>query len=156
MKKITDILQEKNVKVNSLPENIQSAIENSINLFDDIQNLEATLTDESTDEEKAEFVEMKDTHEEFNESIVGAIENFQKETEVKKKAEKKNEERQKAREAALKKLEEDAKKPEAERRPPEFGSEKDFQLNQALNQLKGLPVKVSTTLAECKDAKKDK
>jgi hypothetical protein len=92
MKKITDILQEKNVKVNSLPENIQSAIENSINLFDDIQNLEATLTDESTDEEKAEFVEMKDTHEEFNESIVGAIENFQKETEVKKKAEKKNEE----------------------------------------------------------------
>ena len=92
MKKITVILQEKNVKVNSLPENIQSAIENSINLFDDIQNLEATLTDESTDEEKAEFVEMKDTHEEFNESIVGAIENFQKETEVKKKAEKKNEE----------------------------------------------------------------
>jgi hypothetical protein len=92
MKKITDILQEKNVKVNSLPENIQSAIENSINLYDDIQNLDATLTDESTEEEKFELVEMKDTHEEFNESIVGAIENFQKETEAKKKAEKKNEE----------------------------------------------------------------
>jgi hypothetical protein len=30
MKKITVILQEKNVKVNSLPENIQTAIENSI------------------------------------------------------------------------------------------------------------------------------
>jgi carboxyl-terminal processing protease len=70
--------------------------------------------------------------------------------------EKKSEARKLAREEALKKLEEDAKKPEAERRPPEFGSAKDFQLNQALNQLKGLPVKVSTTLAERKDAKKDK
>jgi carboxyl-terminal processing protease len=56
----------------------------------------------------------------------------------------------------LKKLEADTKKPESERRPPEFGSAKDFQLNQALNQLKGLPVKVSTTLAELKDTKKDK
>ena len=70
--------------------------------------------------------------------------------------EKKSEARKLAREEALKKLEEDAKKPEAERRPPEFGSAKDFQLNQALNQLKGLPVKVSTTLAERKDTKKDK
>ena len=33
MKKITVILQEKNVKLNSLPENIQTAIENSINLL---------------------------------------------------------------------------------------------------------------------------
>jgi carboxyl-terminal processing protease len=71
-------------------------------------------------------------------------------------AEKKNEERQKAREEALKKLEADAKKPESERRPPEFGSAKDFQLNQALNQLKGLPVKASATLAERKEPKKDK
>jgi len=71
-------------------------------------------------------------------------------------AEKKNEERQKAREEAMKKLEADAKKPESERRPPEFGSPKDFQLNQALNQLKGLPVKVSATLAERKVEKKDK
>jgi len=92
MKKITVILQEKNVKVSSLPENIQTAIENSINLYDDIQNLDATLTEESTEEEKFELVEMKDTHEEFNESIVGAIENFQKETEAKEKAEKKKEE----------------------------------------------------------------
>jgi len=71
-------------------------------------------------------------------------------------AEKKNEERQKAREEALKKLEAEAKKPESERRPPEFGSDKDFQLNQALNQLKGLPVKVSATLAARKEEKKDK
>lgn len=92
MKKITVILQEKNVKINNLPENIQSAIRNSISLYEDIETLEATLTEESTDEEKDEFIDMKDTHEEFNESIVGAIENFQKETEVKKKAEKKNQE----------------------------------------------------------------
>jgi carboxyl-terminal processing protease len=71
-------------------------------------------------------------------------------------AEKKNEERQKAREEALKKLEAEAKKPESERRPPEFGSPKDFQLNQALNQLKGLPVKASATLAERKEPIKDK
>lgn len=89
MKKITVILQEKNVKINSLPENIQTAIDNSISLFEDIETLESTLTEESTDEEKAEFAEMKETHEEFNESIVGAIENFQKETEAKKEAEKK-------------------------------------------------------------------
>ena len=89
MKKITVILQEKNVKINSLPENIQTAIDNSISLFEDIGTLESILTEESTDEEKAEFAEMKETHEEFNESIVGAIENFQKETEAKKEAEKK-------------------------------------------------------------------
>ena len=77
------------MKINSLPENIQTAIDNSISLFEDIGTLESTLTEESTDEEKAEFAEMKETHEEFNESIVGAIENFQKETEAKKEAEKK-------------------------------------------------------------------
>ena len=59
-------------------------------------------------------------------------------------------EREKAREAALKRLEEEAKKPASERRPPEFGSEKDFPLQQALNQLQGKPVKVSTTLTERK------
>ena len=71
-----------------------------------------------------------------------------------KEEEKKDPEREKAREEALKKLEEDAKKPLSERRLPEFGSEKDFQLQQALNQLKGLPVKASTTLAERKAEKK--
>ena len=69
--------------------------------------------------------------------------------------EKKDPEREKAREEALKKLEEEAKKPLAERRLPEYGSEKDFQLQQALNRLKGLPVKASTTLAERKEDKKD-
>jgi carboxyl-terminal processing protease len=63
--------------------------------------------------------------------------------------------REKAREEAIKKLEEESKKPVAERRLPEFGSDKDFQLQQALNKLKGLPVKASTTLAERKVEKKD-
>jgi carboxyl-terminal processing protease len=73
-----------------------------------------------------------------------------------KEAEIKDAEREKAREAAMKRLEEESKKPVAERRPPEFGSDKDFQLNQALNQLKGQPVLVSKTLAERKEEKKDK
>lgn len=63
--------------------------------------------------------------------------------------------REKLREEARKRLEEDAKKPVSERRLPEFGSEQDFQLQQALNQLKGLPVKVSNTLTEREPEKKD-
>jgi len=65
--------------------------------------------------------------------------------------------REKAREAAVKKAEEEAKKPVAERsKVPEFGSDKDFQLVQALNQLKGRPVLVSkTAVIERKDEKKE-
>ena len=63
--------------------------------------------------------------------------------------------REKAREEAIKRLEEESRKPASERRPPEFGSEKDFQLIQALNQLKGKPVLVSKTLVERKEEKKD-
>ncbi|WP_137896769.1 S41 family peptidase [Ramlibacter sp. 2FC] len=63
--------------------------------------------------------------------------------------------REKAREEALKKLEEEARKPAAERRLPEFGSDKDFQLAQAINQLKGRPVLVSKTLVERKEEKKE-
>ena len=48
----------------------------------------------------------------------------------------KNEALEKAREEARKRLEEEAKKPISERRLPEFGTDKDFQLQQALNQLK--------------------
>ena len=63
--------------------------------------------------------------------------------------------REKAREEARKRLEEDSKKPPEERRLPEFGSDKDFQLQQALNQLKGKPVQVSKTLTERKPEPKD-
>lgn len=63
--------------------------------------------------------------------------------------------REKAKEDALKRLEEESRKPAAERKAPEFGSEKDFQLQQALNKLKGKPVLVSKTLVERKEEKKD-
>ncbi len=72
-----------------------------------------------------------------------------------KDAEAKDPARVKAREEAIKKLEEDSKKSPAERRLPELGSDKDFPLIQALNKLKGLPVKASSTLAERKVDKKD-
>lgn len=64
--------------------------------------------------------------------------------------------REKAREEALKQLEEDRKKPIADRKIPEFGSEKDFQLQQALNHLKGLPVIISKTMTERKEEKPKK
>jgi carboxyl-terminal processing protease len=63
-------------------------------------------------------------------------------------AEVKDETREKAREEALKRLEEEAKKPANERRLPEYGSDEDFQLRQALNQLKGQPVLASKTQTE--------
>ena len=66
-------------------------------------------------------------------------------------AEKKDPSVEKEREAALKRLEEESRKPAAERRPPEYGSDKDFPLQQALAKLKGQPVKVSKTLVERKE-----
>ncbi|MCV2354411.1 S41 family peptidase [Paucibacter sp. B2R-40] len=67
------------------------------------------------------------------------------------KEEVKDEAREKAREEAREKLEaEYAKKNEPPKPLPEFGSAEDFQLNQALNHLKGLPVLVSKTAVERK------
>ena len=64
--------------------------------------------------------------------------------------------REKAREEARKRAEEEAKKPVADRKMPEFGTDKDFQLVQALNQLKGRPVLISKTqIVERKDEKKE-
>jgi carboxyl-terminal processing protease len=64
--------------------------------------------------------------------------------------------RDKAREEARKKAEEEARKGPTDRKVPEFGSDKDFQLVQALNQLKGHPVLVSKTqVVESKNEKKD-
>ena len=63
--------------------------------------------------------------------------------------------REKAREEALKRLEEESRKPASERKPPEFGSDKDFQLIQAVHQLKGEAVVVSKTQVERQEAKKE-
>ncbi len=66
-------------------------------------------------------------------------------------AEQKDEAREKAREAAREKLEADSAKKTAAPKPlPEFGSEDDFQLAQAINRLKGKPVLVSKTMSERK------
>jgi carboxyl-terminal processing protease len=63
--------------------------------------------------------------------------------------EKKDEAREKAREEARKKLEDESKR--AATKPlPEFGSTEDFQLAQALNQLKGKPVIASKSIVERK------
>ena len=69
--------------------------------------------------------------------------------------EKKDDAREKARDEARKLLEEEAKKPVADRKIPEFGNDKDFQLAQAINQLKGRAVLVSKTQTERKEEKKD-
>jgi hypothetical protein len=68
---------------------------------------------------------------------------------------KKEQARENAREEALKKLEEQSRKPLAERKPPEYGTDKDFPLTQALNRLKGQPVLVSKTQVERKEAPKE-
>jgi carboxyl-terminal processing protease len=70
-------------------------------------------------------------------------------------AEVKDPARDKAREDARKKLEDEMKRPVADRKLPEYGSEKDFQLIQALNQLKGRPVMVSKILTERKEEPKE-
>jgi carboxyl-terminal processing protease len=63
---------------------------------------------------------------------------------------------EKAREEARKKAEEEAKKGPIDRKLPEYGTDKDFQLVQAINQLKGRPVLVSKTqVVEDKMEKKE-
>ncbi len=63
--------------------------------------------------------------------------------------------REEAREKARLRLEEEARKNPGQRLMPEFGSDKDFQLQQALNQLKGRPVMVSKTQTERPEEKKE-
>jgi carboxyl-terminal processing protease len=70
-------------------------------------------------------------------------------------AEVKDPAREKAREDARKKAEEEARKGPSDRKMPEFGTDKDFQLVQALNQLKGRPVLFSKTMVERKEEKKE-
>ncbi|MGH8822242.1 MAG: S41 family peptidase [Rhodoferax sp.] len=60
-----------------------------------------------------------------------------------------------AREEARRELDLETLNPKTIPKLPQFGSEQDFQLEQALNQLKGLPVVVSKTTVERKEAKKE-
>ena len=70
-------------------------------------------------------------------------------------AEVKDATREKARDEARKRMEEESKKPLADRKMPEYGSDKDFPLMQAIKKLKGQPVMVSKTLVERKDEPKE-
>ncbi len=69
--------------------------------------------------------------------------------------EKKDAAREKAREDARKLLEADIAEKKTPPKAPEFGSDKDFQLAQAINQLKGQPVLVSKTMTERQEEKKE-
>jgi carboxyl-terminal processing protease len=86
-------------------------------------------------------------------NIIGALRTREADLEkhLQNGPETKDEAREKAREEARKKLEEEtAKRGPGARVLPEFGSSEDFQLAQALNQLKGKPVVVSKTIVERK------
>ncbi len=63
--------------------------------------------------------------------------------------------REQEREAARQRLQEEARKNPGQRLLPEFGSDKDFQLQQALRQLKGQSVVVSKTLTVRTEEKKE-
>lgn len=63
--------------------------------------------------------------------------------------------REQEREQARQRLEEEVRKNPGQRLVPELGSDKDFQLQQALNHLKGKPVVVSKTLTTRPDEKKE-
>ena len=63
-------------------------------------------------------------------------------------AEQKDEAREKAREEARKKFEDEAAKKNPLKPLPEFGSDEDFPLTQAINRLKGKPVVVSKSVVE--------
>ena len=77
-------------------------------------------------------------------------------TEAERAAEKVAEQqREKEREQARLRLEEENRNNPGGRILPEFGSAEDFQLQQALAQLKGLPVQVSKTLTARKEEKKE-
>jgi carboxyl-terminal processing protease len=61
-----------------------------------------------------------------------------------------------AKEEAKKRLEEEIKKDPKDRLIPEFGSERDFQLRQALNKLQGKPVLTSKVQVARKEEKTEK
>jgi len=63
--------------------------------------------------------------------------------------------REEARERARVRLEEETRKNPNQRLMPEYGSDKDFQLQQAINRLKGAPVLASKTQTERPEEKKD-
>jgi hypothetical protein len=76
MKKIEQILQEKNVELASLPKKIQDAVNNSIKHYAEWETAESELTDESTDEDKESVADLKASVQEFNDSIAEVIDDL--------------------------------------------------------------------------------
>lgn len=76
MKKIESLLADNNVNVSELPKQLQKAIVNSQKHYAEWEELNNGLTDESSDEERAEVDDLRETVEGFNESIMEAVENF--------------------------------------------------------------------------------
>ena len=76
MKKIEQILDEKNVDLKSLPTQIKKAVSLSKKHYANWEAEKNLLTDESTDEDKAEVEELGKEVEAFIESISDAIDDF--------------------------------------------------------------------------------
>ena len=76
MKKIEQILEEKNVELASLPKKIQDAIQNSIKHYAEWEESESALTDESTPEDRDSVADLKASVQEFNESIAEMIDDL--------------------------------------------------------------------------------
>lgn len=98
------------------------------------------------------FAALRTREADLNKHLSNGKDDPKEPTEADKAAEKQREEE---REKARLRLEEETKKNPNGRPLPEFGSEKDFQLQQALNHLKGKPVQISKTQTERKAEKKE-
>ena len=83
MKKIEQILEEKNVELASLPKKIQDAIQNSIKHYAEWEESESALTDESTPEDRNSVADLKASVQEFNNSIAEVIDDLMNEDEEK-------------------------------------------------------------------------
>jgi len=98
MKKIEEILKEKNVKAEDLPSKLQEAVKNSALHFAEMEEANKSLTEESTDEEKQNAKELEDSVLEFNQEISNVIDDWldtQKEEVVEEVVEEKKKEEEK-------------------------------------------------------------
>jgi hypothetical protein len=86
MKKIEQILEEKNVELASLPKKIQDAIKNSIKHYAEWEEAESELTDESNPEDRDSVADLKASVQEFNESIAQVIDDLLNDDEEKSKS----------------------------------------------------------------------
>jgi carboxyl-terminal processing protease len=98
------------------------------------------------------FAALRTREADLNKHLTNGKDDPKEPTDAEKAAEK---QREQEREQARLRLEEENKKNPGGRVLPEFGSDKDFQLQQALNHLKGKPVQISKTQTQRKEEKKE-